>query len=102
LVGRSSAEACSSQAIWDNDHRLRQDAIVHLRQYNPEDRLNVRNRGQVRANPKPYVVKRGDTFKSISQSQYGTPDKWRLIMNANDVRDPTAIKKLVGKQIRIP
>lgn len=88
--------------IYDGDHRLRQDAVVHLTQYNPEDRLKVRNKGQLRANPKPYVVKKGDTFKSISQSQYGTPDKWRLIMAANDIRDPTSIVKHIGKQIRIP
>lgn len=88
--------------IWDGNHRLRQDAVVHLTQYNPEDRLNVRNKGQVRANPKPYVVKRGDTFKKISQSQYGTPDKWRIIMNANGIRDPEKISTLIGKQIRVP
>lgn len=88
--------------IWEDDHRLRQDAVVHLVQYNPEDRLKVRNKGHLKAVSAPYTVKAGDTFKSISQHSYGTPKKWREIMAANNIRDPKKIKDLVGKQIKIP
>jgi hypothetical protein len=88
--------------IVSDDHRLRQDAIVRMIQYTPVETLSVRNKGQLRATPKPYIVKKGDTFKSISKAHYGTPDKWRIIMAANNIRDPQAIKRLIGKAIRIP
>jgi nucleoid-associated protein YgaU len=83
------------------DYRMRQDAIVHLTQYNPEDRLVVQGGGNLQT-PKMYRVKKNDSFKSISQKMYGTPDKWRNIMAANKIRDSKTITSLIGKEIRIP
>lgn len=90
------------QVIYDGGQRYRQDAIVHMTQYTPEGRLNVKNKGQLKVPSQPYQVKAGDTFKSISQKRYGTPSKYKLIMAANKIRDPKKIKSLVNKTIRIP
>lgn len=87
--------------IYDGPTRLRQDAVVHLKQYVAETRLKVSGGGKLRARG-PYIVRAGDTFKSISQKVYHTPDRWKEIMAANNIRDPKAIKKMVGKTIRIP
>lgn len=89
----------------DNDggqeFRLRQDAVVHLIQYNPEDRFKIMGKGNLQA-PSMYRVRQGDDFRSISQLKYGTPTKWKNIMVANKIRDYKKINKLVGKLIRIP
>lgn len=81
--------------------RYRQDAVVHLCQYNPEDRLQVSGGGNLQA-PRRYIVKQGDDLRSISQKMYGDPTKWKLIQAANNIRDPKRILRMVGKEIRIP
>jgi LysM repeat protein len=50
-------------------------------------------------NPKTYVIKKGDTLSAISTKFYYTPNKWRVIADANKL-DPKNLK--VGKTIRIP
>ena len=47
-----------------------------------------------------YVVKKGDSFESISKSIYGTTTKWREIAKANPTVDPTRMK--IGAKLRIP
>ena len=47
-----------------------------------------------------YVVKKGDTFETISKSVYGTTSKWREISKANPTIDPTRMK--IGAKLRIP
>lgn len=95
--------------IWhtgDNgkEYRLRQAAVVHLLQHNPEDRLKILNKGKLPGAPRLYTVRQGDDLRSISQKMYGTPTRWKEIQAANGkiLRDPKAITKLVGKKIRIP
>ena len=51
------------------------------------------------SNPKTYVIKKGDTLSAISIKFYYTPNKWRIIADANKL-DPKNLK--VGKTIRIP
>jgi LysM repeat protein len=51
------------------------------------------------SNPKTYVIKKGDTLSAISIKFYYTPNKWRVIADANKL-DPKNLK--VGKTIRIP
>ena len=47
-----------------------------------------------------YTIRKGDTFWSIAQRQYGDGQKWRDISAANPSVDP---KKLaVGQQITLP
>lgn len=81
--------------------RLRQDAVVHLIQFNPEDRLKVQGKGNLRS-PRRYTVRKGDDLRSISQKMYGTPTRWKEIQTANHIRDPKKISTMVGKSIRIP
>ena len=47
-----------------------------------------------------YVVKKGDSFESISKSMYGTTTKWKEIAKANPTVDPTRMK--IGAKLRIP
>jgi hypothetical protein len=84
-------------------YRVRQDATVHLTQFSPETRLDVSGGGNLRAK-RLFKVRQGDDLRSISQKVYGTPDRWKEIQAANPkiLRDPKNIKKLVGKEIRIP
>lgn len=44
-------------------------------------------------NGQPYLIRKGDTLKSISQKLYGTPDKWRELLNNNAqlIRNPRGI-----------
>ena len=51
------------------------------------------------SNPKTYVIKKGDTLSAISIKFYYTPNKWRIIADANKL-DPKNLK--IGKTIRIP
>ncbi|MEM9345446.1 MAG: LysM peptidoglycan-binding domain-containing protein [Planctomycetota bacterium] len=47
-----------------------------------------------------YTIRKGDTFWSIAQREYGDGQKWRDISAANPSADP---KKLaVGQQITLP
>lgn len=92
--------------IWGSDSkgnmfRYRQDAVVHLCQFNPEDRLVVSGGGNLQA-PRRYVVKKGDDLRSIAQKMYGDPSKFKLIQAANNIRDPKRILRMVGQEIRIP
>ena len=47
-----------------------------------------------------YVVKKGDTFETISKSFYGSTSKWKEIAKANPTVDPTRMK--IGAKLRIP
>lgn len=81
--------------IWNkNNYRLRQDCVVHLLQYVVADQLQIKPPATSRI----YNVKDGDTLKSISKDQYGTPNYWSTIKNANSIRDP----KKLPKTLRIP
>lgn len=79
--------------------RLRQDAVVHLLQYQAEDRLKITI---TKSLPNTYVVHRkGETLRSIAKSMYGNGNRWKDIQKANPkIRDPNKIK--VGTKLRIP
>jgi len=47
-----------------------------------------------------YIVKKGDSFESISKALYGTITKWKDIAKANPTVDPTRMK--IGAKLRIP
>ncbi|MBF0501097.1 MAG: LysM peptidoglycan-binding domain-containing protein [Candidatus Riflebacteria bacterium] len=49
---------------------------------------------------KSYVVQKGDTMAKISKKVYGTTKKWKKIADANNIKDPKALK--VGKTLKIP
>lgn len=94
--------------------RLRQDCVVNLLEYRAPDRAALRplmpgtNKtltGQSATGwPKTYVIKAGDTLSKIAARFYHDATKWKLIANANKIRDPSIVssKAWVGKRIRIP
>src|SRR4051812_1555709 len=82
-------------------YRTRQDAVLHLTQYNAQDELKVKGGGNLQT-PRRYTVRKGDDLRSISQHMYGTPNRWKEIQSANNLRDPKKITTLVGKEIKIP
>lgn len=47
-----------------------------------------------------YTVKKGDSLFLISRKLYGNPNKYRLIMEANNIKDPDKIQ--VGQVLKIP
>lgn len=79
-------------------YRLRQDATVHLMQYQEEQRLQITITNSL---PNHYITQKGDTLKSISQAMYGSPSRWKEIAAANkSIRDPNNIKPKTP--VRIP
>jgi hypothetical protein len=81
-------------------YRMRQDAVVHLLQYEAEQRLKITITNSL---PNQYIVQKGQTIslKTIAQAMYGNPSRWKDIQAANpSIRDPN---KVIGlKTIRIP
>lgn len=62
----------------------------------------ARNEVDTAKEPRTYVVQRGDTLSSISRRFYGTPGKWRRILEANRsvLSDPNQIRP--GMELVIP
>lgn len=87
-----------------HDSLLRQDAVVNLMQHIAGDRAAFSKAKPTRVGgkvwPKHYVVKKGDTCGKIAAKFYGNSKKWKLIANANNIRDPKQIK--VGRTLTIP
>jgi nucleoid-associated protein YgaU len=78
--------------------RLRQDAIVHLLQFQAEERLKITITNSL---PNHYIAAKGDTLQGISKAMYGNGSRWKEIKAANpSIRDPNKIP--AGKSIRIP
>jgi len=50
--------------------------------------------------PTTYQVKKGDTLYNISKMFYNTPDNYKIIMEANNIDDPTKIQ--IGQILKIP
>lgn len=77
--------------------RERQDAIVHLMQYIKEERLAVQN---VKPQPRRHTYKKGETLRQIALKWYKDASKWKLIRDANNIRDPQNIPD--KKSLKIP
>ncbi len=85
--------------------RIRQDAVVTVMQKVDPDVLVGVRKGASRgassgSSPRMYTVKKGDTLFSIAVKFYHDRNKWKLIANANHIRDPKKVK--VGRKIKIP
>ena len=90
--------------IWSHSSRgkyfrLRQDAVVHLMQFQETTTIHIT---VVKFIPNYYEVMRdGETLKSIAKAMYGNANKWKDIKKANPkIRDPNKIKK--HTKLRIP
>jgi nucleoid-associated protein YgaU len=79
--------------------RSRQDAVVHLIQYVPQDVVRILT---VKALPNIYTVhNKGETMRTIAKAMYGDARRWTDIKKANPKqRDPNHLK--VGTKLRIP
>jgi len=84
-----------TDVIWDAspngiNSRLRQDAVVHLLQYQAEERLNIT---MPKSLPSTYTTHgKNTTMRQVSKAVYGNGSRWKDIMKANPkIRDPNKI-----------
>jgi nucleoid-associated protein YgaU len=49
---------------------------------------------------KQWIFKRGDTLQKIAAREYGDPNKWRPIAEANNIDNPLTIP--VGRALKVP
>lgn len=78
---------------------LRYHAVISLTEYEKPDQIRLSPAPE----PKIYIVKKGDTLKTIAAHWYGDKKWWKLIGNAQKrpIKDPD--KKLtVGRELRMP
>jgi len=80
--------------------RLRQDAVIHFLEYNPERRVHVLATNTL---PNTYKVLKGRTvtLKQVAKEVWGSSRRWKDIKKVNpSIRDPNHIKG--PKTLRIP
>lgn len=87
------------RVIWMSDkrgkgYRLRQDAVVHLLQYNTGSTLAVQNPTTA---VKLHTVKTGETVRKIAAKHGVSSDD---VKKANNIRDPKSVK--TGDTLKIP
>ena len=88
--------------------RLRQAAVVHLIQFIPDDVIETPAAPKTQKNNKPkhhIPASKGMTLKRITIIEYGNPDKWRIIRDANFPILVAATPRTVvpaGVTLRIP
>jgi hypothetical protein len=67
---------------------IRATIALSIKEYRP---VEVRLRNESPDFEKIYVVRRGDTLSSIAAWAYQDPTKWRLVAEANGIRDPRRV-----------
>lgn len=79
---------------------VRATLSVTLKEYKEVD-TQVMNMNLLSADlTKRWVVTRGDSLWSIAFKEYGSPDDWRLIANANNIDNPRILNP--GQELIIP
>lgn len=87
-----------SQSDQGRYFRLRQDAVVHMLQYQAEARLKIT---MPKSLPNEFTVPRdGFTMREVAKAMYGNGEKWQKIQKANPNRDPNKLKK--DTVLRVP
>lgn len=66
----------------------------------PEPSQETEAAGNANSEPIRYKIQKGDSLQKISKKFYNDPQKYRLIMEANNIEDPDRIQ--VGQEIVIP
>lgn len=103
--GRWVIEALS----WDREfelrlstgRRVRCGGTITIRQFvTSRDLLRKIGAHDRAKKPSPYRVKSGDTLSKIANFYYRDPSKWRIIADANHIRDRRHLK--VGDKLKIP
>lgn len=112
LPQRRNGDACHITDLIEGDYLydkngvrlLRQALTLTVTEANEGDEYKLRKRkgkgkggGQEH---KWYVVKKGDTLMKIAAQEYGDPNKWQRIAEANDIKNPRKLK--VGDRLKIP
>jgi hypothetical protein len=81
--------------------RLRCGGTMTIRQFiTPGDILRTIKATDKARIPKTYRVKGGDTLSKIANKFYGDPHKWKIIADANRIRDRRHLK--LGQVLKIP
>jgi nucleoid-associated protein YgaU len=81
--------------------RLRCGGTIQIRQFIiPRDILRTITSKSTAYKPKVYIVKKGDTLNKIAKWFYKDPSKWKVIADANHLRDRRTLR--VGKRLKIP
>jgi hypothetical protein len=85
----------------DTGRRVRCGGTMTIRQFlTPQDILRqIKGTDKARV-PKTYTVKHGDTLSKIANKFYSNPHKWKIIADANRIRDRRHLK--VGQVLKIP
>jgi len=81
--------------------RLRCGGTIVIRQFSTaRDVLRTIKSTDRAVQPKKYIVKKGDTLNKIAKRFYKDPNKWKIIADANKLRDRRSI--YVGQKLMIP
>jgi len=96
--------------VWDRElelrhpttgRRLRCGGTLTIRQFiTQRDILRNIKPNTKAAVPKTYRVRHGDTLSKIANKMYHDPHMWKIIADANNIRDPRNLK--IDKVIKIP
>lgn len=80
---------------WKDIYRVNSDKMKSPERMQVGTELTIKNVKYIyiKRDGKPYLIKKMDTLKSISQSLYGTPNRWRDIWENNPqlIRNPKKI-----------
>lgn len=89
--------------IWNDagTDRLRQDVTLTMLKHVTADSLDLvqQQASLAPSTQMPYVIKKGDTFRSIAATYLGDPTKATALARANGINDPNTIHKYIGKKI---
>lgn len=98
------------QVSWERDQEVRSNVsgrrlmcggTIVIRQFLEARDIMQRISPTARAQkPKHYRVQRGDNLSKIAAKMYGNANKWKVIADANNLRDRRRI--YVGQLLRIP
>jgi hypothetical protein len=85
----------------ENGRRLRAGGSLVIRQFlTARDilhKIKANNRARI---PSTYRVRRGDTLSKIAKKLYGDSHKWKIIADANHIRDRRHLK--INQILKIP